>query len=181
MPMLRKLSKIYTPYNGLLLIITLAICIFQAYTEVVAQSNNTITSSATAHIKIIDGDSLEIGSNRIRLIGIDAPEYNQYCKRNNQKYDCGKESIKFLKKLISTNNITCNIHNKDKYDRFLCTCYINNIDINAELVKNGHALSYIDSPYKKEEKEAKANKLGLWSGKFMHPHLFRRLKESQKN
>jgi hypothetical protein len=68
MPMLRKLSKIYTPYNGLLLIITLAICIFQAYTEVVAQSNNTITSSTTAHIKIIDGDSLEIGSNRIRLI-----------------------------------------------------------------------------------------------------------------
>ena len=50
-----------------------------------------------------------------------------------------------------------------------------------ELVKNGHALSYIDSPYKKEEKEAKANKLGLWSGKFMHPRLFRRLKESQKN
>ena len=181
MPMLRKLSKIYTPYNGLLLIATLIICIFQAYTEVVAQNSNSITSSTTSPLKIIDGDSLEIGTNRIRLIGIDAPEYNQYCKRNGKKHDCGKESINFLKHLISSNPITCNIHSKDKYDRFLCTCYVNNIDINAELVKNGQALTYIDSSYAKEEKEAQKNKKGLWSSQFMHPRLFRRLKESQKN
>lgn len=181
MPMLRKLSKIYTPYNGLLLIVTLIACIFQAYTEVTAKNNNTITSSITNPTKIVDGDSLEIGTNRIRLIGIDAPEYQQYCKKDNKKYDCGKEATNFLQQLISTNNISCTIHSKDKYDRFLCTCYVNNIDINAELVKKGHALAYIDSPYIKEEKEAKINKLGMWSGEFMHPRLFRKLKEAQKN
>ena len=181
MPMLRKLSKIYTPYNGLLLIATIAFCIFQAYAEVITPDTNTITSSITTPVKVVDGDSLEIGTTRIRLNGIDAPEYDQYCKRNGQKYYCGKESINFLKQLISTNNIFCKIHSKDKYDRFLCTCYVKNININAELVKNGHALSYIDNLYSKEEQEAKLNKKGLWSSQFMHPRLFRRLKESQKN
>ena len=181
MPMLRKLSKIYTPYNSLLLIATIALCIFQAYTEVIAQNVQTITSSSINPVKIIDGDSLEIGSNRIRLIGIDAPEYNQYCKKDNKKYDCGKESIKFLKQLTSSQIVKCDVHDKDKYDRFLCTCYVNNININAELVKNGHALAYIDSNYHTEEQAAKINKKGLWNSQFMHPRLFRKLKESQKN
>ena len=35
--------------------------------------------SATAQIRVVDGDSLEINNKKIRLIGIDAPEYYQTC------------------------------------------------------------------------------------------------------
>ena len=44
--------------------------------------------------KIIDGDTIHIKSNKIRLHGIDAPETKQTCKINNQDWYCGKQSTK---------------------------------------------------------------------------------------
>lgn len=46
-----------------------------------AARNEKIVSSPAAPAIAVDGDSLEIGSRRIRLMGIDAPEYDQFCKR----------------------------------------------------------------------------------------------------
>lgn len=173
----RKLSHIYTPYR-ILFFIVLATLSF--YFEN-ANSAEEIISSPLTPVKIIDGDSLEIGKHRIRLIGIDAPEYKQFCKdKYENKYPCGKESLIYLQKLIANNPIKCVIHQKDKYDRDLCTCHVNNININAEMVRSGHAISYLSSNYIKEQSEAKQHKNGIWNGRFMHPRLFRRLQEENK-
>ena len=51
--------------------------------------------------KIIDGDTIHIKSNKIRLHGIDAPELNQTCLFENKSWDCGKESESFLLELIN--------------------------------------------------------------------------------
>ena len=172
----RKLSKIYTPYNTLLG--TLILALLGLFSTCTAQE---ITSSPDLPIKIIDGDSLEIGNNRIRLMGIDAPEYIQYCKNANKvKYNCGIEAKKHLEQIINNSPITCKIHQKDQYDRDLCTCYKDNIDINAEMVRSGYALVYLESSYQKQQEEAKQHKRGIWQGRFMHPRLFRRLREQQK-
>lgn len=180
----RKLSKIYTPYNILLFFTTLLLI---ASKTSFSDSNKEkyedsyIYSSANAPLKIVDGDSFEIGSERIRLMGLDAPEYTQSCKNDKkEKYPCGKTSLDFLTNLIGNNDIKCESHKKDKYDRHLSTCYVNNKDINAELVKNGYAIVYLESNYQKEQEFAKKHKLGLWNGKFIHPRLFRSLKEQQK-
>lgn len=170
------MSKIYTPYKTLLG--TLILALLGLFSTCTAQE---ITSSADLPVKIIDGDSLEIGQNRIRLMGIDAPEYTQYCKNANKaKYSCGIEAKNYLESLINNSPITCKVHKKDQYNRDLCTCYKDNFDINAEMVRSGYALVYLESPYKKEQQEAKQSKRGLWQGHFMHPRLFRRLKEQQK-
>lgn len=172
----RKLSKIYTPYNTLL--VTLILALLGLFSTCTAQE---IKSSADSPAKIIDGDSLEIGDNRIRLMGIDAPEYTQYCKNKDKtKYNCGIEAKNYLEQIINNATITCKVHKKDQYDRDLCTCYKDDLDINAEMVRSGYALVYLESPYHKEQREAKQNKRGLWQGHFMHPRLFRRLKEQQK-
>jgi len=172
----RKLSKICTPCNWLL--ITLTLIYFCSFTVCTA---NEISSSPLMPVKIIDGDSLEIGTSRIRLMGIDAPEYTQYCKNAKKKnYPCGKISADYLENLIKNKPITCKIHKKDQYERDLCTCYKNNLDLNAEMIRAGQAIVYLESPYQDEQAEAKRNKRGLWQGRFMHPRLFRRLKEQQK-
>lgn len=172
----RKLSKIYTPYNSLFFILLLILLSFFS-----TCSAKEIVSSPKTPIKVIDGDSMEIGSARIRLMGIDAPEYVQQCKnKNGKKYPCGIASKDHLKKLIGNASITCKIHKKDQYERNLCTCYNGKTNINAEMVRSGHAIPYLESPYKKEQQEAQQNKRGLWSGRFMQPRLFRRLQEQQK-
>ena len=51
--------------------------------------------------KIIDGDTIHIGKNKIRLHGIDAPETNQVCTINS------KEWIEFFKTLRNNPPTIC--------------------------------------------------------------------------
>ena len=54
-------------------------------------------SSNTVHV--IDGDTIKIGNKKIRFSGIDAPELNQYCFKNEKKntlWNFNKKS--FIKK-----------------------------------------------------------------------------------
>lgn len=140
-----------------------------------------ITSSLVSPVKVVDGDSLEIGTHRIRLMGIDAPEYHQHCKNKQGKnYPCGQKSLEYLQKIIANKQVKCIVHNQDKYHRDLCTCYVDGKDLNAEMVRSGHAITYMESNYATEQLEAKTGKHGIWNGKFMHPRLFRRLQEQQK-
>ena len=54
---------------------------------------DTITGKAI----IVDGDTISINKNKIRLHGIDAPEIKQTCKVKNVAWNCGIESEKALK------------------------------------------------------------------------------------
>ncbi|MBO5441212.1 MAG: hypothetical protein J6A09_01420, partial [Alphaproteobacteria bacterium] len=74
----RKLSKIYTQYKSLPLLLLAIVCFFLKVCNA-----EEIISSPINPLKVVDGDSLEIGPSRIRLTGIDAPEYLQQCKRKN--------------------------------------------------------------------------------------------------
>ncbi len=126
--------------------------------------------------KVIDGDTIHIYKNKIRLHAIDAPETNQTCNKNNKVWNCGIESTKFLKKLIGKNKIECITTGKDQYNRFIGICYKNNLDLNSEMVLNGWAIAYryYSMDYVEEEEVAKQQKKGIWSGEFEEPYLFRK-------
>ena len=172
----RKLSKICTPYNQILCILVIVLC--GIFTSCSAEE---IVSSADMPVKVVDGDSLEIGDKRIRLMGIDAPEDEQICKNaKKKKYPCGKFSAEYLQKLTKDQEVICKVHQKDQYDRDLCTCFVGKKDINREMILSGNAIVYLESPYRAEQQEAKEHKRGLWQGRFMQPRLYRRLKEQQK-
>lgn len=130
----------------------------------------------------VDGDSLESAERRIRLVGIDAPEYKQSCRdENGQDYHCGIESLKYLQTLMKDKKISCHCEDKtDRYDRELCICYADDIEINREMVLSGNAVSYRNKYYAALEKTAKKNKIGIWRGKFMRPALYRSLKREQE-
>ena len=126
--------------------------------------------------KVIDGDTIHIYKNKIRLHAIDAPETNQTCNKNNKVWNCGIESTKFLKKLIGKNKIECITNGKDQYNRFIGICYKNNLDLNSEMVLNGWAIAYryYSMDYVEEEEVAKQQKKGIWIGEFEEPYLFRK-------
>ena len=139
---------------------------------------STVLSSKTIFGKanVIDGDTIHINKNKIRLHAIDAPEINQTCNKNSRVWNCGVESTNFLKELIGNNKIECIRKGKDRYNRFIGVCYKDNIDLNSEMVLNGWAIAYryYSKDYIEEEEKAKQEKRGIWIGDFIEAYLFRK-------
>ena len=65
----------------------IALFVLLALPCVLPASADTLTGAA----RIIDADTVQIAAEKLRLEGIDAPESRQTCKRNWNRYDCGKE------------------------------------------------------------------------------------------
>ncbi len=126
---------------------------------------------------IIDGDTIKILNNKIRLYGIDAPEKRQKCLKKNIEYNCGITSTKALIEKIQKNLVLCKIDKMDRYKRFIGVCFIKKQNLNKWMVKNGHAVAYrrYSKDYIQDENFAKENKLGIWSGDFMFPEMWRKL------
>jgi len=135
--------------------------------------------------KVIDGDTIKINSKSIRLFGIDAPEKKQKCKKFflnisflsfQKEYKCGEVSTERLKKIIQNKIIKCISNSKDRYKRYLAICYLNKLDLNKWMVKNGYAIAYkkYSKKYVLDEQYASKNKLGIWNGTFMQPEKWRR-------
>jgi|TARA_B110000967_G_C18547716_1_gene393797 endonuclease YncB( thermonuclease family) len=127
---------------------------------------------------ITDGDTIKISNNKIRLHGIDAPERNQKCAKNSKEYNCGTVATRALIKKIKKNIVKCIVQeNKDRYDRFIGVCFIEKNDLNKWMVRNGYAIAYrrYSKDYILDEEFAKTNKLGLWSGTFLRPEIWRKL------
>ena len=127
---------------------------------------------------ITDGDTVKILNKRIRLHGIDAPEKKQICIKNSKEYSCGKEATNALKIKIGNKSVTCKVQNKlDRYKRYIGVCFLEDVNLNKWMVRNGYAVAYRRYPkdYIGDENYAKKNKIGLWSGYFSRPEKWRKL------
>ena len=137
--------------------ILFSIVILITYSIVNSAENNVLKGKA----RIIDGDTIEINKEKIRFGGINSPE------RNETGYRLAKD--KLIEK-ISNNILTCvREKNKDKYRRTVAECFIDGESLSSFMVRKGYACDYIyysKGKYAKEQKYAKANKLGVWKMKY---------------
>ena len=95
-----------------------------------------LTFSAHADItgkaRVIDGDTIEIAGERIRLHGIDAPEAKQTCQDNNGgEWRCGQEATLALATIVGDQLITCRGDVRGKYGRLIAVCSVGLIDLNV--------------------------------------------------
>jgi endonuclease YncB( thermonuclease family) len=142
---------------------------------IVIQSSGLI-EQVTGRYKVNDGDSLEYKGSRIRLKGIDAPELSQTCTNGSQKeFDCGRVAKSALQAIIGSAEIDCSSATKDRYGRKLAYCKRGNLDINAEMVRQGWAIAYENhiTSYTLVQFEAERAKRGLWAGTFETPENYR--------
>ena len=139
-------------------------------------SANSFSKTIIGNARIIDGDTIHINSNKIRLHGIDAPEIKQTCKIDSETWYCGEQSTKELKKLINNEEVECITNDIDIYKRYVAICSVNQININQWMVKRGWAIAYryYSTDYIIEEKYARDNKLGIWKSEFLKPYAYRR-------
>lgn len=125
--------------------------------------------------KIVDGDTFWIinakGENeKIRLIGVDAPESRKSGKKETGFY--GKESKIYLEQILTGRKVRLeyDVSKYDRYKRTLAYVYLENgTFLNAHLIKNGYASVMTVPPnvrfadqFVQLQKEAREKKRGLW-------------------
>ena len=132
-------------------------------------------SDLAGRASIIDGDTLEIHGQRIRLFGIDAPEASQTCTIGGRSYRCGQEAALALFEFIGQRPVACVQRDVDRYGRIVAVCRLGGEDVGAWMVSRGWALAHdrYSRTYDDEELTARANKRGIWRGTFMRPWLWR--------
>ena len=134
--------------------------------------------------RVVDGDTLLLtNGERVRLLGIDAPESRADPRAQKQGemegkdlktiISMGKRATKFVQDLVRPGDqirIEFDIEKRDRYGRLLGYVYLlNGKMLNEEIVKAGYANLLTHPPNVKYQerllsayKEARKNKKGLW-------------------
>lgn len=142
--------------------------------------------------RVIDGDTIEINNEKIRLACVDTPESNyrgktQYCLDN--ETDCGKLAKEALERMIGTHDVWCEYEKRDVYGRILAVCqehsffykYPHWSTYNYVLLEQGYGWYYNGGTecksFKVPFKVAKKEGYGLFNeefGGFKEPKLWRK-------
>jgi endonuclease YncB( thermonuclease family) len=126
----------------------------------------------TAQVGVVDGDTLAMGAERLRIHGIDAPEMAQPCERHGRPYACGEAARDAMAAILGNGRLACEQLDTDQYRRRIVRCHDEQgRDIGAELVRQGWALAFtrFSSDYAAQEAAARAARRGLWDGRFDAP------------
>lgn len=130
------------------------------------------------NVYVVDGDTFHMNGQKIRIWGIDAVELHQTCLKSGQSYECGKTARLHLQSVIGENVPICTAQPKSpKETRTVASCQVVGKDIGREMVKSGWALDYrhfSKGEYAAEERDARENKRGIWSGEFENPYVWRK-------
>ena len=152
-------------------------CLLGLASTVTVASAKTITGQAY----VVDGDTIHIpsmfGKYKIRFDGVDAPETKQTCvNADGQNYNCGTQSTEYLRSIVGSNEVTCVSKMKDRYKRYIATCYVDGDDLSLIMVRKGHARAYVrySKKYLPAENIARQEKLGIWQGEHTAPWTYRK-------
>jgi succinoglycan biosynthesis protein ExoI len=142
--------------------------------------------TVSGRASVIDGDTIDIAGERIRLNGVDAPESWQRC-RNAQgaEYQCGKQAAFALDEWLAASRPTrCEYVERDRYGRFVGNCFrADGYEVNRWLVETGNALDwekYSGGAYSEAQDAAKASRTGVWQGAFELPCVVRAQRAKRK-
>jgi endonuclease YncB( thermonuclease family) len=117
-------------------------------------------------VKVSDGDTLTIATDenklvKIRLYGIDSPE---------KKQNFGDKAQDFLSQQIKDKYVTVDVIDIDQYKRSVGRVFIDDVDINREMVKEGYAWVYTQyckipqrAEWERLQETAKEHRKGLWN------------------
>lgn len=126
-------------------------------------------ADAVKAVRVIDGDTIELANGEtVRYIGIDAPET---LHPSRPVEFMGLEAAAFNRTLVSSQDVRLefDVQQRDHFGRLLAYVYVNDIFVNAELVRSGYArvatyppnVRHVDL-FVESERRARQEENGLW-------------------
>jgi endonuclease YncB( thermonuclease family) len=94
----------------------------------------------TVSCTVTDGDTLRCGRERVRLLGIDAPETGKCRQGRVCVAGDPKASTNVLKKLVKGKRVRLERHGQDRYGRTLAFAYVGRVNLSCAQVQSGHAV-----------------------------------------
>jgi len=133
----------------------------------VAGKVTKVSDGDTVHVVTAEGTKL-----RVRLYGMDAPETAKTDRSGRLKspgQPWGDEAEKALAGKILDRSVRVQIIDVDRYRRMVAILWLDDRNINLEMVREGHAEAYKEylgvyrTEFLKTEQEAKSARRGIWS------------------
>ena len=134
-------------------------------------------NSISGRASVIDGDTIEIRDERIRLVSVDAPESRQTClDGRGGVWRCGQQAALALSDMIGNRPVDCLSQGRDQYGRILGQCSVSSVGLSAWLIENGWAVPYHDreGSHYPAARRAEDARRGIWAGSFEKPSEWRR-------
>jgi endonuclease YncB( thermonuclease family) len=151
---------------------TIAGILLLAAAAVVAAWLDPLPPRFSGTARASDGDSIVLQGDRIRLLGIDAPELDQVCwDADGAEWRCGRAARDEMARRLASGPVDCATRGEDKYRRTLAYCTVSDADLGAHMVGLGLALA--TDGYGAQQAAARSQRLGLWQGRFIDPKTWR--------
>jgi endonuclease YncB( thermonuclease family) len=151
----------------------------EAFVQFQAKKNDLDrgAKSIAGQASVIDGDTIEVAGQRIRLWGIDAPESDQLCRGSDSLlYRCGSTAANALADKIGLSVVICEPRAIDRYKRTVATCVAAGVDLARWLVRSGLALDwpqYSRGAYAVDQASAVRDGAGMFAGSYNNPWTYR--------
>ncbi|MEA3390348.1 thermonuclease family protein [Sphingopyxis indica] len=130
---------------------------------------------------VVDGDTFDLGRERVRILGIDAPEMDQSCAdAAGRSWPCGQRAKAALRTWLGGASVRCIPAYRDQGGRPVARCAARGRDIGGWLVENGWALDYprySSGAYHTAEQGAHRRRAGVWAGTVTPPWEWRGSRE----
>ncbi|MGH6900304.1 MAG: thermonuclease family protein [Geminicoccaceae bacterium] len=127
--------------------------------------------------QIVDGRTLVMAGQQIRLFGIDAPDLDQVCQHGGRDYQCGKVARATLWDLVAGLDVSCTPEAEaaGPDGSIAATCTAGDRNLNESMVHAGWALAdrAATDRYVATEADARKARRGLWRGEFEPPWQWR--------
>ena len=144
-----------------------AACLAATLSQAEAQPPVARPPVIAGRASVIDGATLEVRGERIRLAGIAQAADDHVCARtDDERWRCGPRAVNALDVLLQEAVVVCTAMARYSGEVTVATCTAGSLDLALWLIRNGlaRAASGAAARYRDAEDEARSARRGLWAG-----------------
>jgi micrococcal nuclease len=97
-----------------------------------------VAASGLAGLQVVDGDTLRLGDERIRLAGIDTPELNGTCATERQAARAARAALRDLTQ--NPAQLRLERLGQDKFGRTRATLWVGEVNVAEALIRQRHGV-----------------------------------------